>query len=124
MISELTNKKSFIVKNAQPTMDKFSDLSQAAQIAAINFKHAKVGKSFIPNVPVNYTCSKKQKTGKSFIPRFTLIHSKQTKKVKNEKPSLVNGVLRNLKNLKKDKPSISREPAKNNRSSYIPRRVT
>jgi hypothetical protein len=120
MISKQTkiepSNKSLIVKHAKPTMDKFSDLSQAAQVAAMGFKHAKkVGKSFIPSVPVNYTCSKRQKAGKSLIPRFKLINSKQTK---NGKPSLsrVNGV-----NLKKDKISVSHKPAKNR--SYIPRRV-
>src|SRR5438067_10823602 len=108
-----SSNKSFILKHAQPTMD----LSQV--ITVIN---KKVGKSFIPNVPVNYTCSKRQKAGKSFIPRFMIIHSKQAK---NGKPELSHV---NYFNLKNDKTSISYsptnycKPVKNGRS-YIPRKT-
>src|SRR5438309_210185 len=108
-----TSNKFFIVKNAQPTMNKFSELSKVAEI---NFKHAKAGKSFIPSVPDNYTCPKQQKPGKSLIPRFMVGYSK---KVENEKPSSLSHVNR-IKHLKKDK---SLELVKNRRS-YIPRKVT
>ncbi|RIA99667.1 hypothetical protein C1645_746859 [Glomus cerebriforme] len=109
-------------KIGQSTMDKFSNLSQ---VTVINFKHGKVGKSFIPSVPNNYTCLKRHNSGKSFIPRFMIIYSQQTK---NGKPTVshINSI--DYFKLEKNKTSISYspknyyKPVKN--GSNIPRKAT
>src|SRR6266540_4659621 len=98
-------------------------MDNLSQVTITNFKLTKDRKSCIPRVPVNYTCSKRQKAGKSFIPRVAVIYSKQPKQPDNENEKLSIASINHF-DLKKDKPSrvpVNYCKSAKDKRSYIPR---